>query len=37
MEHDIEIDNKMKQLDNKFLKLKMTFTEDLYKILSSNK
>jgi transcription initiation factor TFIIIB Brf1 subunit/transcription initiation factor TFIIB len=37
MEHDIEIDNKMKQLDNKFLKLKMSFTEDLYKILSSNK
>ncbi len=36
MEHDIEIDNKMKQLDNKFLKFKMTMTEEQYKILSNN-
>jgi hypothetical protein len=30
IEHNIEIDNKMKQLDNEFIRLKMTFNDDLH-------
>jgi transcription initiation factor TFIIB len=30
IEHNIEIDNKMKQLDNEFIRLNMTFNDDLY-------
>lgn len=36
IEHDLEIDNKMKQLDNEFIKLNMNFTSDLYQIYSNN-
>jgi len=32
IEHDIEIDNKMKQIDNEYVRLKMNFTDELYKI-----
>ena len=34
IEHDIEIDNKLKQLDNEFIKLNINFTNDLQKIYS---
>jgi transcription initiation factor TFIIB len=37
-EHSVEIDNKMKQLDNEFIRLKMTFNDDLYDLyLKKNK
>ncbi len=32
IEHDIEIDNKMKQIDNEFIRLKINFTDELNKI-----
>ena len=32
-EHTIEIDNKLKQIENEFLKLNMFFTNDLYEII----
>jgi hypothetical protein len=38
IEHNIEIDNKMKQLDNEFIRLKMTFNDDLHDLyLQKNK
>jgi hypothetical protein len=36
VEHDIELDNKMKQIDNEYIKLKMNFTDELYKIYSKS-
>jgi hypothetical protein len=35
IEHELEIDNKMKQIDNEFIKLSMNFNDDYYKIISS--
>lgn len=32
VEHSLEIDNKMNQLDNEFVKLKLNFNSDLYEI-----
>ena len=32
IEHELEIDNKMKQLDNEYIKLNINFVNDLYKI-----
>lgn len=33
VEHNIEIDNKLKQTDNEFIKLNLNFTNDVYQII----
>ena len=33
VEHTIEIDNKLKQIENEFIKLNITFTNDLYQMI----
>ena len=32
VEHDIEIDNKMKQIDNEYIKLNLFFSDELFQI-----
>lgn len=36
IEHNIEIDNKMKQIDNEFIRLKMTFADELHSLYQKN-
>ena len=36
VEHSVEIDNKTKQIENEFLKLKLTFVEDVYNLIIKN-
>jgi transcription initiation factor TFIIIB Brf1 subunit/transcription initiation factor TFIIB len=36
IEHNIEIDNKMKQIDNEYIRLQITFIDELYDIYSKN-
>lgn len=37
IEHNIEIDNKMIQLDNEFIRLKLTFSDELFEIYNKKK
>ena len=36
IEHDIEMDSRMKQIENQFIKINLEMTENTYKVLSKH-